>query len=124
MGSYSKVGHIGEEGIDLDHLLNTRTSLLQYGLQVGDAGSRLLLDGALDEIALGIAGDLSRTVDGSRCLDGLGLWSWSCQAMSSNAALLETVQGTYVGASGWSPSPEVSILGPALQLRGSRGKEP
>jgi hypothetical protein len=36
-----------------------------------------LLDGALDQVALGIAGDLARAVDGAGRLDGLGLRSWS-----------------------------------------------
>ncbi len=72
-GAHGKVGHVGQEGIDLDHLLDGRASLLEDGLEVADASGRLLLDGALNQVALDIAGDLTRAVDGSGRLDGLGL---------------------------------------------------
>jgi hypothetical protein len=35
--TYGKVGHVRQEHIDLDNLLNRRASLLQHGLQVADA---------------------------------------------------------------------------------------
>lgn len=57
-GTHSKVGHIREEDIHLDDLLDRRACLGQDGLQVADAGGSLLLDGAGHEIALRVAGDL------------------------------------------------------------------
>ena len=74
--AHGEVGHVGQEGVDLDHLLDGRARLLEDSLEVGDAGSRLLLDGALNQVALGITGDLARAVDGAGRLDGLGLRSW------------------------------------------------
>ena len=65
--------HVGQEDVALDDLFNRRAGLLEDGLEVGNAGGRLLLDGALDEVALGVAGDLSRAVDGVGRFDGLGL---------------------------------------------------
>lgn len=73
MGAHGKVGHVGQEGVDLDDLADGRAGLLEDGLEVGDAGGRLLLDGALDQVALGVAGDLAGAVDGGGGLDGLGL---------------------------------------------------
>jgi len=67
------VCHVGQEDVALDDLFNRRAGLLEDGLEVGNAGGRLLLDGALDEVALGVAGDLSRAVDGVGRFDGLGL---------------------------------------------------
>jgi len=69
----SKIAHIGQECIDLDHLLDGGTGLGQDSLEVLDAGRRLLLDAALDEIAFLVTGDLARAVDGRWRLDGLGL---------------------------------------------------
>ena len=70
---YRKVGHVSDEDIDLDNLGDGRATLLKNGLQVLDAGSSLLLEGALDQVALGIAGDLTRAVEGGLGLDGLRL---------------------------------------------------
>jgi hypothetical protein len=70
---YGEVGHVSQKHIDLDHLGNLGTGLLEDGLEVADAGSSLLLDGALDEVALSVTRDLAGAVDGSRGLDGLGL---------------------------------------------------
>ncbi len=72
-GTYSKVGHVGDEDVDLDHLLDARASLLKDGLEVLDALGGLLLDGAFDKVALRVGGDLTRAVDGAGGLDGLGL---------------------------------------------------
>jgi hypothetical protein len=63
--SHSKVVHVDQEGIDLD------------SLEVGNALSSLLLNGALNQVALSVTGDLARAVDGGRGLDGLGLWQSS-----------------------------------------------
>lgn len=71
--AYGKVGHVSQEGIDLDHLLDGRAGLLEHGLEIANAGGRLLLNGALDQVSLRIARDLARAVDGVRGLDGLGL---------------------------------------------------
>lgn len=75
--AHGKVGHVGQEGIDLDHLLDGRAGLLEDSLEVGNAGGRLLLDGALDQVALGVTGNLARAVDGSMGLNGLGLLNLS-----------------------------------------------
>lgn len=71
--TYSKVVHVSEKDIDLDDLGNRRAGLLQDDLQAGNACGRLLLDGALDQVTLGVPRDLAGAVDGSRGLDGLGL---------------------------------------------------
>lgn len=73
-GAYGKVGHVGQENIDFDNLPDGGASLLENGLDVGDASTGLLLDGALNEVALGVAGNLAGAVDGGRGLDGLGLY--------------------------------------------------
>lgn len=70
---YREVGHVGDEDVDLDDLLDAGAGGGQDSLEVADTGSGLLLDGALDQVALGITGDLAGAVDGSRCLDGVGL---------------------------------------------------
>lgn len=72
-GPYGEVGHVGQEDVDLDDLGNLRTSLLKDGLQVANASGSLLLDSALNEVALRVTRDLSRAVDGIGGLDGLGL---------------------------------------------------
>jgi len=72
-GTHSKVTHIREEDVDLDDLLEGRAGLLKYSLQIVDTLTSLFLDGALNQVALRVAGDLTRAVDGSRSLDGLGL---------------------------------------------------
>lgn len=66
--------HVGKEDVDLDHLLDSRAGSGEHGLQVLDASTGLLLNGALDEVALSIQGDLTGAVDGAGSLDGLGLW--------------------------------------------------
>lgn len=71
--AYGKVGHVGDEGVHLDDLGKRRASLLKDGLEVLNALPGLLLDRAGDEVALGVAGDLARAVDGGGGLDGLGL---------------------------------------------------
>lgn len=71
--TYSKVGHVSEEDTDLDDLLNRGASSLQDDLQAGNAGGSLLLDGSLNEVSLGVPGDLTGAVDGGGGLDGLGL---------------------------------------------------
>lgn len=73
--SYSKVGHVGNEDIDLDNLLNGGTGLLEDSLEIGNASGSLLLDRALDKVALGVTGDLAGAVDGRGGLDGLGLFN-------------------------------------------------
>lgn len=71
--TYSKVGHVSDEDVDLDNLLNSGSSSSQDGLEVLDARSRLLLDGALHQVTLSITGNLAGTVDGAGGLNGLGL---------------------------------------------------
>ena len=69
----SKVAHVREEDGGLDNLGDGRAGLLNDGLDVLAALSRLLGDGALDEGAVRLEGDLAGAVDSSRGLDGLGL---------------------------------------------------
>lgn len=71
--TYSKVVHVIEEDVDLDNLVDVRASSHENGLEVADASSGLLLDGALDQVALGVKMDLARAVDCRWGLDGLGL---------------------------------------------------
>lgn len=71
--TYSKIVHVIEEDVDLDNLVDVRASSHENGLEVADASSRLLLDGALDQVALGVKMDLARAVDCRWGLDGLGL---------------------------------------------------
>ena len=83
--THSKVTHIREEDVDFDDLLDGRAGLLKDSFQVADALASLLLDGALNQVALRVAGDLTRAVDGSRGLDGLRLkgneyHKWACLA--------------------------------------------
>lgn len=68
-----KVGHVGQEDVDLDDLGNAGAGLGEDSLQVGNGGGSLLLDGALNQLASRIAGDRARAVDGGGGLDGLGL---------------------------------------------------
>lgn len=65
--------HVGQEDVDFDDSLDGGASCGENGLQVRDARGRLLANGTLDEVALGVAGDLARAVDGRGCLDGVGL---------------------------------------------------
>lgn len=71
--TYSKVVHVTEEDVDLDNLVDVRASSHENGLEVADASSGLLLDSALDQVALGVKMDLARAVDCRWGLDGLGL---------------------------------------------------
>lgn len=73
MRTYGKVGHVGEEDVDLDDFLDRGASLLEDSLEVDDALLGLVGDGALDESTVGGKGDLAREVDGRRGLDGLRL---------------------------------------------------
>lgn len=67
-------GHVGQEDVHLDDAVERRAGRGEDGLQVRDAGGRLHADGALDQVALGVAGDLPGAVDGRRRLDGVGLY--------------------------------------------------
>lgn len=71
--AHRKAGHISEEDVNLDDLLDGRAGLLEDGLEVVNAGARQLLDRARDQFAFSVAGDRARAVDGARGLDGLGL---------------------------------------------------
>lgn len=71
--SHSEVVHVCKEDVDLDHLLDARAGSGEYGLQVLDASTGLLLNGALNEVALSIQWYLTGAVDGAGSLDGLGL---------------------------------------------------
>lgn len=71
--THSKVVHVVEEDVDLDNLVDVRASSHENGLEVADASSGLLLDGALNQVALGVKMDLARAVDRCWGLDGLGL---------------------------------------------------
>lgn len=71
--TYSKVIHVGDENSGLDDSGQGRASLLENGIQVLAALSRLLGDGALNQSAISSKGDLAGAVDGSRSLDGLRL---------------------------------------------------
>ena len=66
-------GHVGQEDVDLDDLLDAGAGGGEDRLQVFDAGRRLLADGALNEVPLRVRGDLPRAVDGRRGLDGVRL---------------------------------------------------
>lgn len=71
--TYDEVGHVGDEDVHLDDLLDAGAGGGEHGLQVLDTGGRLLLNGALNQVTLGIAGDLAGAVNGRRGLDGVGL---------------------------------------------------
>jgi hypothetical protein len=66
-------GHVGQEDIDLDDLVDGRAGLDEDGLEVLEAESRFLGDGALDQVTSRVQVDLPRAVDGSGRLDGVGL---------------------------------------------------
>lgn len=71
--TYSEVSHVGDEDVALDNLGDGRAGLLQDGLEVLAALLGLVGDGALNQNTLSSEGNLTRAVDGSRGLDGLGL---------------------------------------------------
>ena len=58
IGSYRKVGHVGDKDVHLDHLGDGRPGLLEDRLEVLDAGSGFLLDGPGDKVALNVTGNL------------------------------------------------------------------
>lgn len=68
-----KVIHAGQEDGGLDDLGDGRARLLDDSLDVLAALGCLLGDGAFDKGAVGLQGNLTRAVDRSRGLDGLGL---------------------------------------------------
>ena len=70
---YLEVGHVGQEDIDLDDLLDRRAGLGQNRLEVPDTSSRLLAGCAVDDLAILVTRNLARAVYGRRRLDGLGL---------------------------------------------------
>lgn len=71
--THSEVVHVIEEDVDFDNLVDVRASSHENGLEVADASSGLLLDGALDQVALGVKVNLARAVDRCWGLDSLGL---------------------------------------------------
>lgn len=68
-----KVGHVGQENVDLDHTADVGAGGLEDALEVGDAGLGLVADGALDQRPVWVGRDLARAVDCRGRLDGLGL---------------------------------------------------
>jgi hypothetical protein len=57
--THRKVGHICQEDVDLDDLLDARAGLFQHGLEVSNAGSCLLLDRALNQRSINVRRDLA-----------------------------------------------------------------
>ena len=53
-----KVGHVRDEDIDLDHLSNAATGLLEDGSEILDALLRFVADVALDQLSVLVIGDL------------------------------------------------------------------
>lgn len=74
MTTHREVAHVGDEDVHLDDLLDTGAGGGEYRLKVLNASGGLLLDRALDQVTLGVTGDLTGAVDGGGGLDGLGLW--------------------------------------------------
>lgn len=68
-----EVGHVGQEDVDLDDLVDGRAGLLQNGLQVLQAQGGLLADGALGQGTGRVEVELPRAVDGRGRLDGMRL---------------------------------------------------
>ncbi len=66
-------GHVSQEDVDLDDSLNRRTGGNENGLQVRDAGRRLLTNSALHKVATRVTGNLAGAVDGSGGFDGVRL---------------------------------------------------
>ena len=60
------------------HLVHTTASRFEDGFQIAAALGRLLGDGALDQVALGVGGDLAGTPDLAGGFDGLAVWSCCC----------------------------------------------
>ncbi|KAK6865858.1 hypothetical protein PG995_002386 [Apiospora arundinis] len=68
-----KVGHVADEDVNLNDLLQGRASGGQNSLQVLEAEGRLLAHGSLEHFTRGIQVDLAGAVDGRGSLDGVGL---------------------------------------------------
>lgn len=68
-----EVGHISEEDVDLDDLVNTGPGSVQNGLDVIAAGLCLFADVALDEVAGSISGNLAGDEELAVGTDSLGL---------------------------------------------------
>jgi hypothetical protein len=60
------------------HLVHTAAGRFEDGFQIAAALGRLLGDGALDQVALGVSGDLAGTPDLAGGFDGLAVWSCCC----------------------------------------------
>lgn len=72
-GTYSEVGHVGDEDHGLDDLGNGGTGLGEYGLEVLAALGGLSGDVGANKGAVSSEGNGAGAVDGERGLDGLGL---------------------------------------------------
>lgn len=68
-----EVVHGGKEDVDLDDLGDVAAGILEDALQALAAGLGLIGDAALNEVAGGIGGDLTRDPDLTGGLDGLGV---------------------------------------------------
>jgi hypothetical protein len=60
------------------YLVHTAAGRFEDGFQIAAALGRLLGDGALDQVALGVGGDLAGTPDLAGSFDGLAVWSCCC----------------------------------------------
>jgi hypothetical protein len=60
------------------HLVHTAAGRFEDGFQIAAALGRLLGDGALDQVALGVGGDLAGTPDLAGGFDCLAIWSCCC----------------------------------------------
>lgn len=69
-----EVCHVVEEDVDLDDPVHGNTRLGENTLDVLTAHLGLVCDAALDQVALGIGGDLTGDEDIGACNDGLCLW--------------------------------------------------
>lgn len=68
-----EVGHVGDENANFDDLVHGATGGFEDGLEVLAALGRLGGDGAVDEVAGGVGGDLARAPDLAGSLDGLAV---------------------------------------------------
>lgn len=68
-----EVGHISEEDVDLEDLVNTGPGSVQNGLDVIAAGLCLFADVALDEVAGSISGNLAGDEELAVGTDSLGV---------------------------------------------------
>jgi hypothetical protein len=69
----SEVRHIVQKDVDLDDLCDIWASFLEDGDDVVAAGGGFISDGAFNEVALIVSGDLAGDVDLGSCNYGLGL---------------------------------------------------